>query len=143
MITLNKNWNTDIDSGKKYLSRLMTYFISLCIDTKSFDVVYEGQISPDDLNEADVIIYSGEVKTKPLVAIEISKESDLEKTYANTKQLAVNSALEELFIFVPEKNRWLQYNRSEGRFVDVANAEILSVPLFRFREWFSRGFAAA
>ena len=143
MITLNKNWNTGIDSNKKFLSRLMTYFISLCIDNKKFDVVYEGRLSPSDFNEPDVVIYSGDIKTTPVVAIEISRESDLEQTFSTTKQLAVNSALEELFIFLPETNRWLQYNRSEGTFIEVAYAEILSVPLNRFREWFSRNLSAA
>ena len=143
MINLNKNWNTGIDSNKKFLSRLMTYFISLCIDNKKFDVVYEGRLSPSDFNEPDVVIYSGDIKTTPVVAIEISRESDLEQTFSTTKQLAVNSALEELFIFLPETNRWLQYKRSEGTFVEVAYAEILSVPLYRFREWFSRNLTAA
>ncbi len=143
MVTLNKNWNTGIDSNKKFLARLMTYFISLCIDTKKFDVVYEGRLSPSDLNEPDVVIYSGDIKTTPVVAIEISKESDLEKTYSATRQLAVNSALEELFIFLPETNRWLQYRPREGTFIEVAYAEILSVRLYRFREWFSRNHSAA
>ena len=111
MAILNKNWNTGIDSNKKFLSRLMTYFISLCIDNKKFDVVYEGRLSPSDFNEPDVVIYSGDIKTTPVVAIEISRESDLEQTYSTTKQLALNSALEELFIFLPETNRWLQYKR--------------------------------
>ncbi len=143
MVTLNKNWNTNIDSNKKFLSRLMTYFISLFIDNKKFDVVYEGRLSPVDFNEPDVVIYSGDIKTTPVVAIEISTEGNLAETLSNTKELAVNSALEELFIFIPETNRWLQYKKSEGAFKDVANAEILSVPLYRFREWFSRNLTAA
>lgn len=143
MITLNKNWNTGIKSNKKFLSRLMTYFISLCIDNKKFDVVYEGRLSPTDFNEPDVVIYSGDIKTTPVVAIEISTESELPETYSNTKQLAVNSALEELFIFIPETNRWLQYKKSDGTFNEVAYAETLSVPLYRFREWFSKNLSAA
>jgi hypothetical protein len=57
--------------------------------------------------------------------------------------MAVNSALEELFIFVPERNKWLQYKKSDGAFTEVAYAEILSVPLYRFGEWFSRSLSAA
>ncbi|HQW22994.1 MAG TPA: hypothetical protein PLI47_06825 [Bacteroidia bacterium] len=143
MVTLNKNWNTGIASNKKFLSRLMTYFISLCIDNKKFDVVYEGRLSPTDFNEPDVVIYSGDIKTTPVVAIEISTEGELQKTYSNTKQLAVNSSLEELFIFIPETNRWLQYKKSDGTFSEVAQAETLSVPLYRFREWFSKSLSAA
>ena len=143
MVTLNKNWNTGIASNKKFLSRLMTYFISLCIDNKKFDVVYEGRLSPTDFNEPDVVIYSGDIKTTPVVAIEISTEGELQKTYSNTKQLAVNSSLEELFIFIPETNRWLQYKKSDGTFSEVAQAETLSVPLYRFREWFSKSLEAA
>ncbi len=143
MVTLNKNWNTGITSNKKFLSRLMTYFISLCIDNKKFDVVYEGRLSPTDFNEPDVVIYSGDIKTTPVVAIEISTEGELPETYLNTKQIAVNSALEELFIFVPETNRWLQYKKSEGTFKEVTHAETLSVPLYRFREWFAKNLVAA
>ncbi|MBP9070277.1 MAG: hypothetical protein KBG47_12270 [Bacteroidia bacterium] len=143
MVTLNKNWNTGITSNKKFLSRLMTYFISLGLDNKKFDVVYEGRLSPTDFNEPDVVIYSGDIKTTPVVAIEISTEGDLPETYTNTKELAVNSSLEELFIFIPETNRWLQYKKSDGTFNEVAHAETLSVPLYRFREWFSKSLEAA
>ena len=138
MITLNKNWNTGIDSNKKFLSRLMTYFISLCIDNKKFDVVFEGRLSPSDLNEPDVVIYSGDIKTTPVVAIEISKEGDLENTYSTTKQLMLTTNLDDLFIFIPESNKWLQYKKSEGTFEEVAFAETKSVPLFRFKEWFTK-----
>lgn len=143
MQTLNKNWNTGISTTKKFFSRLMTHFISLCIDNKKFDVVYEGRLSPSDFNEPDVIIYSSDVDITPVVAIEISSEGDLPKTYSTTRQLAANSALEELFIFIPESNRWLQYKRSDGTFTEVAYAETLSVPLYRFKEWFTRSLSAA
>ena len=143
METLNKNWNTGISTTKKFFSRLMTHFISLCIDNKKFDVVYEGRLSPSDFNEPDVIIYSADVDITPVVAIEISSESELSKTTSATRQLAVNSSLEELFIFIPETNRWFQYKRSEDTFTEVTYAETLSVPLYRFKEWFMRNLNAA
>ena len=123
MEALSKNWNNGISSSKKFLSRTITHRLSHLLDSKAYEVVFEGHLNTHDENEPDVVVYQRGKEIKPVMAIEVCQHSEVSPMMNKAQSLMESFGLTDFFIYDRDTLGWTNLHR-EAKSLIISSSSI-------------------
>lgn len=123
MEALSKNWNNGISSSKKFLSRTITHRLSQLLDSKAYEVVFEGHLNTHDENEPDVVVYQRGKEIKPVMAIEVCQHSEVSPMMNKAQSLMESFGLTDFFIYDRDTLGWTNLHR-EAKSLIISSSSI-------------------
>jgi hypothetical protein len=129
MEALSKNWNNGIASSKKFLSRVITYRLSNLLDSKAYEVVFEGRLNTFDENEPDVVVYKRGKEIKPVMAIEVCRHNDVSPMILQAKSLMESFGLADFYIYDRDNLCWTNLRHEAKGFVISSSSFFKNVSL--------------
>ena len=129
-----KSWNANVDSSKKYLSRMLTYELSTQLNSKEFDVLYESPLSKMAHDETDVVVFDKRRGWSSVMAIEICKSNEIDDMMIIARDLMQKYSLLDFFLLDQDADVWYNIKKSLSGYDITSNTFFMGVDLNKLYE---------